>query len=296
MNDAMPMTIRDIEVLLEVARCGNMTAASKNLYITQPTVSQVIVGIEKEYGVKLFERRNKKIYLTEQGRIVAAEAEKVMRAYRGLENTMRFASEDIIRIGMNLITSSSIFDDIWSNYHRTCYNVKTTIVLEDDFWLKNKLVEGELDFVLSQNCYTHSDIRNEVFAEDSYVMICGRGDPFCALSSVTLPELKDRSIIMREVGNPTRDLFDQINAERGCGLQIAHEYMNIDIIKAEVIKGGCVSIIAKKLITSELACGLLHACEITDLTEKRYFYINYHKDLKIKQHHQTFIEVCRSVA
>ena len=98
MNDAMPMTIRDIEVLLEVARCGNMTAASKNLYITQPTVSQVIVGIEKEYGVKLFERRNKKIYLTEQGRIVAAEAEKVMRAYRGLENTMRFASEDIIRI------------------------------------------------------------------------------------------------------------------------------------------------------------------------------------------------------
>lgn len=296
MNDAMPMTIRDIEVLLEVARCGNMTAASKNLYITQPTVSQVIVGIEKEYGVKLFERRNKKIYLTEQGRIVAAEAEKVMRAYRGLENTMRFASEDIIRIGMNLITSSSIFDDIWSNYHRTCYNVKTTIVLEDDFWLKNKLVEGELDFVLSQNCYTHSDIRNEVFAEDSYVMICGRGDPFCALSSVTLPELKDRSIIMREVGNPTRDLFDQINAERGCGLQIAHEYMNIDIIKAEVIKGGCVSIIAKKLITSELACGLLHACEITDLTEKRYFYINYHKDLKIKPHHQTFIEVCRNAA
>ena len=71
--------------------------------------------------------------------------------------------------------------------------------------------------------------------------------------------------------------------------------MNIDIIKAEVIKGGCVSIIAKKLITSELACGLLHACEITDLTEKRYFYINYHKDLKIKPHHQTFIEVCRNV-
>ena len=61
------MTIRDIEVLLEVARCGNMTAASKNLYITQPTVSQVIAGIEDEHDVKLFERRNKKYILRSRG-------------------------------------------------------------------------------------------------------------------------------------------------------------------------------------------------------------------------------------
>ncbi len=292
----MPMTIRDIEVLLEVARCGNMTAASKNLYITQPTVSQVIAGIEDEHDVKLFERRNKKIYLTEQGRAVAQEAEKVMRAYRGLERVLRFAKEDTIKIGTNLITSSSIFNDIWANYHKICYDVKTTIVIEDDFSLKNKLVDGELDFVLSQNRYMHSDIRNEVIAEDTYVLICGAGHKLCGRDSVELCSLKDENFIMREAGNPTRALFDQINAERGCGLRIGHEYKNIDIIKEEVIKGSGISIMASKLITQELERGLLCACKLDDLDEKRYFYVNYHKDLKIKPHHQTFIEVCRNVA
>ncbi|OUO94403.1 LysR family transcriptional regulator [Cloacibacillus sp. An23] len=292
----MPITIRDIEIFLEVARCCNMTAASKNLYITQPTVSQVIVGIEKEYDVKLFERRNKKIYLTEQGRTVAAEAEKVMRAYRGLENVFRFAREETIRIGTNLITSSSIFNDIWSNYHKICYNVKTTIVIEEDFWLKNKLADGELDFVLSQNRYTHSDIRSEVIAEDEYVLICRPGCALGGRRSVSMSDLKSETVIMRETGNPTRDLFDQINAERGLGLTISCEYKNIDIIKEEVIKGKGVAVIASRLVARELEQGLLHVCEIDDLKEKRYFYVNYHKDLKMKPHLKTFIEVCKAAS
>ncbi len=287
------MTIRDIEILLEVARCANMTAASKNLYITQPTVSQVIVGIEKEYNIKLFERRNKKIYLTDQGRTVATEAEKVMRAYRGLENIIRFASESIIRIGTNLITSSSILNSVWSNYHKVCYDVKTSIVIEDDFWLKNKLVEGDLDFVLSQNRYAHSDIRSDVIAEDSYVLICSVNDALSSSDGILMKELQNQKIIMREQGNPTRDLFDQVNRESGLGLQIQCEYKNIDIIKAEVAKGGCVSVIARRLVAHELAHRIVHACEIKDFPRKRYFYINYHKDLKMKPHLKTFIQVCK---
>ncbi|MFQ9661273.1 MAG: LysR family transcriptional regulator [[Clostridium] symbiosum] len=54
------MTIREMTILLEVAKYNNMSAASRTLYISQSTVSQTILDIEKAYNVKLFERLSKK--------------------------------------------------------------------------------------------------------------------------------------------------------------------------------------------------------------------------------------------
>ena len=53
------MTIREMTILLEVAKYNNMSAASRTLYISQSTVSQTILDIEKAYNVKLFERLSK---------------------------------------------------------------------------------------------------------------------------------------------------------------------------------------------------------------------------------------------
>ena len=50
------MTIRHLKIFIEVARCGKMSKAAANLYISQPTVSQTISELEDHYKVRLFER------------------------------------------------------------------------------------------------------------------------------------------------------------------------------------------------------------------------------------------------
>ena len=50
------MTLRAMEVFLAVVDTGSMRAAAETLYISQPSVSGVIADLEKEYGVRLFER------------------------------------------------------------------------------------------------------------------------------------------------------------------------------------------------------------------------------------------------
>ena len=61
------MTIRDLEIFIEVVRAKNMSNAAKNLKISQPTVSHAISQIENEYNVKLFDRISKKLYITDVG-------------------------------------------------------------------------------------------------------------------------------------------------------------------------------------------------------------------------------------
>ncbi len=56
------MTIRSLEIFVKVAECGKMSEVARNMYITQSSVSQAISEIEKEYGVKLFDRISKIIF------------------------------------------------------------------------------------------------------------------------------------------------------------------------------------------------------------------------------------------
>ena len=62
------MTIRHLNIFLAVAETGSMRTAAQQLYISQPTVSQTIRELEEHYGVALFERLSRKLYITEEGR------------------------------------------------------------------------------------------------------------------------------------------------------------------------------------------------------------------------------------
>ena len=54
------MTFRHLKIFIAVAQTGSMSAAARELYIAQPTVSQVIAEIENEYGIRLFERLSRR--------------------------------------------------------------------------------------------------------------------------------------------------------------------------------------------------------------------------------------------
>ena len=72
------MTIRDLEIFLEVVKQNNMSVAAKALNISQPTVSHAIAQIEDEYDIILFERASKKLFLTDVGYRFYNRAKKIL--------------------------------------------------------------------------------------------------------------------------------------------------------------------------------------------------------------------------
>lgn len=286
------MTIRDMTILAEVAKHNNMSAASRNLYISQSTVSQTILDIEKYYNVKLFERLSKKLVITEQGKIFVEYSNKIINLYAEMETVIKNSNEKTIRIGTSLITSSSILNETWSNYHNHCPDVKTMINIDDHYPLKNKLLSGELDFVLTEEFYEHDYLICQKFAEDEFVFIFNDSSEFYGKTSISLKELSDKPLIMREKGNSTRDYFEHSMISNGYKFHLKNSYRNIDIIKSEVNDGKAVSVMAKKLVENDLKNKHLNYCEITDIDRKRYFYIVYHKDTYLNHHFKNFIRVC----
>ena len=62
------MTIRNLEIFVEVCKHMNMSKTAQNMMISQSSVSQAIHSLENEYGIRLFERLNHSLFLTNAGK------------------------------------------------------------------------------------------------------------------------------------------------------------------------------------------------------------------------------------
>ena len=76
----------DLKAFLAVARGGSTLAASKSLGVNQTTVARRVEGLEADLKLKLFERGQSGSRLTEAGRDLLAEGEKVERAAQVFES------------------------------------------------------------------------------------------------------------------------------------------------------------------------------------------------------------------
>ena len=79
------LTRRRLDIFVAVCESGNMSKVAKDLLITQSSVSQIILDIEKEYGVKLFERLQNTLKLTNIGNEVYQAAKSVLEEYNKLD-------------------------------------------------------------------------------------------------------------------------------------------------------------------------------------------------------------------
>ncbi len=83
------MQLEQLEYVLEVAQCNSINAAAKNLFMSQPSLSQSIKNLEAELGVELFERTSQGARLTNEGADFAEYARRVLEQKDLLESHFR---------------------------------------------------------------------------------------------------------------------------------------------------------------------------------------------------------------
>ena len=94
---------KGIEYILEVARCGGITKAAENLFITPSALSKFVQAREAELQVKLFHRIGKRFVLTQAGEYYVEKSREIERIQRDLETQMSSfssMSRGFIRIGV----------------------------------------------------------------------------------------------------------------------------------------------------------------------------------------------------
>ena len=157
------MNIQVYQSFLTVVQFRSFTQAAKYLNFTQPTISNHITALEEEYGVILFTRDGKNVYLTQAGKNFVPIAQQIMLDYQNSQEIMRQFQKDnySLKIGVStqginfyllpvLLKLKKEFPELDIEVNR-CMTIESTI--DDAF--KKKLYDFAFVHINVQPLYTH---------------------------------------------------------------------------------------------------------------------------------------------
>ena len=289
------MTIRHLKIFIEVADSGKMSIAAAKLFISQPTVSQAIRELEEHYGVLLFERLCKKLYITEKGKRLLYYARNVVKQFDDMEEMMFQAGYvEKIRIGATITVGNCILSDVIKSFSGINPQIETYSYVNNTKDIEKKLLKSELDIGIVEGKVKSPDLITIPEVNDCLILACSTKHPFSKKKIIKLADLSNESFAMREQGSGTRELFERYMLENRMSIRIAFEGNSSASIKKAVIENQCLAVISIRLVEEEIKSGQIHVIQNTDCDWDRYFSVVYHKNKVVTNEMKSLIEVVKN--
>lgn len=286
------MTIRSLEIFVKVAECGKMSEVARNMYITQSSVSQAISEIEKEYGVKLFDRISKKLYLTEAGKKLLGYGRHLLAVNEEMNDCMKHCAKNIrIRVGATVTVGTCVISPIMLELYKVNPLIEPEVFVEDTRLIAKKLLNSELDIAIVEGKIKHPDIVTKSIINDNLVLICSHKHEFYKRDSIKVSELSNQPLIMRELGSGTRAQLEKQLKELKIPMNIRWSCYNSEAILRAVVDNFGIAVISELLIEDYLKKHLLWACDIEGINLHRTFDIAYHRSKFFTENISAFFDI-----
>ena len=287
------MTIRHLKIFIAVAEYGGMRKAAEALYISQPSISQAIMELEKHYNVKLFERFSRKLYITEDGRELLSYAKHLVKSFDDLENMMEERGKNKkLSIGASVSVGTCLLDDILDKLREKDSNIDVFVTINNTSKIEELLLNNELDIALVEGKIKSCDIVIKPVWEDELVAVVGKNNRLYNCEGVTYDELQGEDYIGRESGSNERNQLEQFLLNKGVALNKKWSCTNTEAIKNTVIRGNGLALLSKMIVSEEVNKGLLKILSIENVNIKRKIKLIYHKNKYISEAINKFIDVC----
>lgn len=198
------MEIRELKYFIAIAREGNITKAAESLYITQPTLSRQLSVLEEKLGVMLFERGNRKMTLTDKGKLLYQYALEIMelhqKAEREMKETEYIAGEIVICCA--IASSIDLFAEILRDFSRLYPDVKINLVTGTRDQVMEKMEMGTVDLGLIIGYVGDEKYQSiKLGAMDRFGILMQKSSPLSMKSFITPHDLKSIPLTIPQSSN-----------------------------------------------------------------------------------------------
>mgnify|MGYP006292104977 FL=1 len=275
------LNLRQLRIFYSVSQEKSMSATAEKLHITQPAISQTIANLEQDLNVKLFERLNRRLVLTNTGQILLDYSTRILNLVEEAEQTINDINnleQGTLRIGASMTIGTYLLPDIINKFHKQYPQLEIKFAIDNTEVIEKMVLENEIDLGLVEGPTPNENIIREAFFNDQLLLICAKNHPWAAKDKITAQNLKNEPFIMREKGSGTREVIANTLAQHQLDYTIYHTLNNIEAIKKAVISNIGISILPKISIQQELDAKQLAIVNIENINFKRKFNFIYHRD------------------
>lgn len=155
----IPLNYHHLYYFYVIARAGSIAKARKTLMVSQPALSAQLKQLEASLGVTLFERRNQRLHLTEEGRMALEHAESIFETGRALRANLEGRPQPApaaVRVGLLSGTARAFGHALVDSILKRFPHAHVRIVEGEMEKLLRELRDQNLDMLLSsQSVYGH---------------------------------------------------------------------------------------------------------------------------------------------
>lgn len=291
------MDFRQLESFISIAKNKSFSKAAKELYLTQPTISNHMQNLEKDLRTTLINRSNKQIELTKAGEIFYAYALDIL----SLKEKAHFSLgeyigkiEGTIEIYASTIPEQYLLPGLLRDFSGEYPEVRYRINHLDSFGILSAIQENKIDYGFAGTYLRDSALEYIPLMKDELVLITPKNFPDREIRSQSLLHLP---LILREEGSGTRNILAAELKKKKIdikNLHISAYCENTSTTKNLVEEGFACAIVSKHSIKKELQMQSLKSFSITDLNLRRNFYLVYAKSRVLPPLEMSFIDFIRS--
>lgn len=271
----LKLTLRQLEILEAVARCGSFSRASAELHLTQPAVSMQIKQLEAGLGLPLFEHMGKQTELTEAGRETLRTGQAIGRQLANLEQTL--ADLQGLKGGtltVSAASTASVFAARLLALFRALHpDVHLSLNVVNRETLLRHLAGNGVDLALMGRPPDGLDLTARPFMDNPLVVIAATTHPLAGMREIPLARLLEEPLIGREQGSGTRSALEKFLAEQGLSFTAAMEMNKNEAIKQAVEAGLGLGVVSLHTVQAEIASGQLCVLDVQGFPLKRQWYL-----------------------
>lgn len=281
------------------AQLGSISKAAKELFTSQPAVSQSIKLLEEKLGGQLFYRTPRGVSLTLEGEVLFKYIEQGYGLMQTAERKfleLKNLTLGQIRIAACSTTCKYYLMKYLEEYSINFPNIKIYIKDQPTYKIVQALEAGEVDIgVLNMNLENTNSLNiNKVFKlQDCFVV----GEKYKNISKkqISLKKIIDSyPIILPEKGSDRRDSIDKYFSSYGLKVLPQIQLSSMDLLIEFAKKGLGVSCVVEDYIQKELEEKQLYKISIKEKISERVLGIATHKNIPISTATEEFIKIIKA--
>ncbi len=214
---ATPYTLKHLNGLLAVARCGSFIDASRQLHITRPALSILIRELEDRLGFALFRRTTRAVALTEEGQAFLPHAERVIHEYESSVWVARHISQQgrgVFAVACSQLMASALMPDAIQAFKRDQPQTDVQLLDLPNDEIIQAVLSGRAEVGIGPERYMPNTISASVLFSAPLGCLCAHDHPFAKSNKATWKDMAKQTIISGDRGGwlmVMRDLNYEMN-------------------------------------------------------------------------------------
>lgn len=221
------VTLQQLRYFKELAHTGHLTQTAERLYITQTTLSNTIINLEKQLGVKLFDRVGRTLQLNEAGKLYLQYVTEALLALNNGQTALNDYKESCQQSVSVAMPISSVWHNLIHGFHKQYKQYSLRQITCDKNQFRELLVEQEIDFAITGvDDVPLSGLEHYIIRVEHLFLCVPTDHRLATRESILLKEAKDEPFINLPSTNSFRSFCDDLfrKADIQCRAELECDY------------------------------------------------------------------------